>query len=107
MSKLTIDVDLHYSVKAIRDVEIPSFCINELEALQLGKTSTVYVVQELVLYMFRALLFREYKHLQEQVTFLLDGVEVKFDHRMRTNEDNYPHSLYNECLCILLGATDE
>lgn len=74
--------------------------------MQLGKTNTVFVAQELVLYMFRALLYKEYKHLQEQVTFIFDGVEVKFDQNMRTTAE-YPYSLYDECLCILLGAEDD
>ena len=64
IGKLTIEVDMTCSAKPIRDYEIASYCIHELEALQLGKISTIYTAQELVLYMFRALLYKEYKHLQ-------------------------------------------
>lgn len=92
--------------KSHNDYNIPIICHGYLDSLTVGKGDYVDTGQELVLYMFRALLFSEYKHLQKQVTFLIDGVEVKFDHRMRTDEDNYPHSLFDECLCVLLGAEE-
>jgi hypothetical protein len=84
-----------------RDKEVETFCISHLNALQMGENNTVYTAQELVLYMFRALLYKDYKHLQSQVVFKFDGVEAKFDERMRTNAE-YPYSLYDECLDVLL-----
>lgn len=107
MSKLTINVTAGFcSTSALRDNEIKPFCIAHLEALKVGKTNTVYTGQELVLYMFRALLYKDYKYLQEQVVFIFEGKEVKFDERMRTWKD-YPYSVYDECLNILVGGLDE
>lgn len=106
MSKLTINVDMSYLVKPFKDEEIHSYCIHQLEALQLGKTDTIYIAQELILYMFRALLYKDYKHLQSQVMFKFDGKEVEFDERMRTRAD-YPYSVFDECLCILVGGADD
>jgi hypothetical protein len=61
-NKLIVDVDMTYSAKPIRDHEIASYCIHQLEALQLGKSNIIYTAQELVLYMFRALLYKDYKN---------------------------------------------
>lgn len=107
MAKLTINVTAGFcSTSAIRDNEIKPFCIAHLEALKVGKTNIVYTGQELVLYMFRALLYKDYKYLQNQVVFKFDGVEVQFDERMRTKA-NYLYSVYDECLSILVGGLDE
>lgn len=106
-AKLIVDVS-YYHVDGIilRDKETRLFCVSHLNALQAGETNTVYTAQELVLYMFRALLYKEYKHLQSQVMFKFDGVEVKFDERMRTKAE-YPYSVYDECLCVLVGGADD
>jgi hypothetical protein len=103
---LTIDASYNDVAGLIfRDKEVKAFCISHLNALQMGESNTVYTAQELVLYMFRALLYKDYKHLQSQVVFKFDGVEVKFDKNMRTRAE-YPYSVYDECLCILVGGAD-
>jgi len=112
MNKLLVKyISNAQSHAAYPDCIIKSVCEELLQQLAIIEDNEeplqIVTGQELVLYMFRALLFKEYKHLQSQVTFIFDGVEVKFDHRMRTAEDNYPHSLFDECLCILLGAEDD
>jgi hypothetical protein len=105
-SRLIINVTAGFSLGIVlRDNEVKPFCIAHLEALKVGKSNTVYTSQELVLYMFRALLCKEYKHLQSQVSFIFEGVEVKLDKNMRTWAE-YPYSVYDECLCVLVGGAD-
>lgn len=106
-AKLIISVTAGFtSGIVLRDNEVKPFCIAHLEILQVGKTNTVYTSQELVSFMFRALLYKDYKHLQSQVNFIFEGVEVEFDKNMRTKAE-YPYSVYDECLDVLLGPTNE
>ncbi len=105
MNKLTINFDPTYGCRTYADGEIQSICRQYLEALEYGNSDkTAFISQELVLYMFRALLYKEYKHLQSQVTFIIDGAEVKFDSNMRTVGGLYPPSVYEHCCDILLGC---
>lgn len=108
MNKLTVDFRSKCpSDYGFQDFRIKEVCESYLGYITEGSYDPYLITgQELVLYMFRALLFREYKHLQEHVTFIFDGVEVKFDSNMRTTAE-YPYSLYDECLCKLLGAEED
>ena len=108
MNKLIVDFRSDPSSDyGFQDCKIKEVCEAYLGYITEGDYDPYLITgQELVLYMFRALLFSKYKHLQEQVTFIFDGAEVKFDSNMRTTAE-YPYSLYDECLCILLGAEDD
>lgn len=106
MNNFTIKFESNsQSHAAYPDCRVESVCRELLEQLANNeKYLQITTGQELVLYMFRALLFREYKHLQEQVTFLVDGAEVRYDHNMRNASGIYPPSVYEDCCDILLGC---
>lgn len=107
MNRLVIDYDPLNNNEPLRDNDIKAFCTEQLENLKLKEYSLIYINQELVLYMFRALLYKEYRHLQQQVMFKLNDVYVSFDKRMRTWDNNYPDSLYDKCLDILLEPPED
>lgn len=105
MSKLTVDYrSVPPSDYGFQDFKIKEVCETYLGYITEGVENPYLITgQELVLYMFRALLYKEYKHLQPYVTFLVDGTEVKFDTNMRSS-GIYPPSVYDDCCDILLGC---
>ena len=105
MNNLTVDFRTDTpSDYGFQDFKIKEVCEAYLGYITEGAEDPYLITgQELVLYMFRALLFREYKHLQEQVTFIIDGVEVIYDVNMRNASGIYPPSVYDDCCDILLG----
>ncbi len=108
MSKLIINVNISSGFNchnALIDIHVKPFCINILEQLRKGEGDIIYTAQELVLYMFRALIYKDYKDLQSKIVFRFEGVEVKFDKNMRTIIE-YPYSVYDECCNTLLGLND-
>ena len=108
MSKLVIWFDTEKASIAYRDHEIEPICRQTLESTILGETQIHFITaQELVVQMFRALLYKEYKSYQQDVSFLINGEKVIYDSNMRNASGIYPPSVYDKCLCILLGATDE
>lgn len=108
MSKLVIWFDTQKASIAYRDHEIETICRQTLEGAILSDTQIHFITaQELVLHMFRALLFREYKPYQQYVSFIINGKSVKYDSNMRTFAENYPYSVWDNCLCKLLGAEDD
>lgn len=89
------------------DHQIESICRKYLDNLSKQKTSeTVFINQELMFYMFRALLYEEYSHLRHRVRFFNSNAndEILFDSRMRVTSNNHPfdNSIYTNCLCLLL-----
>lgn len=107
MTELTIKfVSKAASFHAFQDFEVKEQCTLLLDALEKGeKYLSITTGQELVVYMFRALLFSKYKHLQSQVCFTIDGKGVIFDENMRNCSGIYPPSVFDECCDVLLGAT--
>lgn len=106
MNKLTVDFRLTPpSDYGFQDCKIREVCETYLGYITEGDHDPYLITgQELVLYMFRALLYKDYKHLQAHVTFLIDGVEVKYDSNMRNSSSIYPPSVYDDCCDILLGC---
>ena len=96
--------DLEQQFPVYNDVHIATVCRNYLDSLVAGKGDYVNTAQELVVYMFRALLYREYKHIQSQVCFIVDDKGVAYDSNMRNASGIYPPSVYEDCCDILLGV---
>lgn len=94
--------DLEQQFPVYNDIRVPIICRGYLESLTAGKGDYVNTAQELVIQMFRALLYREYKHLQTQVHFIVDDKTVMYDSSMRNANGIHPPSVYEYCCYILL-----
>lgn len=105
MTKLVIWFDPEKASVAYRDHEIEAMCRQTLEGAILSETQIHFITaQELVLLMFRALLYKEYKPYQQYISFLVNGEKVIYDHNMRNASGIYPPSIYEDCCDILLGC---
>ena len=106
MSDLTIKfVSNSQSHIAYSDCRIEGVCREYLMHLSDGEEYLqITTNQELMICMFRALLFKEYKHLQSQVNFFIDDKSVKYDSNMRNVSGIYPPSVFDDCCDVLLGA---
>ena len=88
-----------------QDYMIEEICEGYLGFIIEGQTDLYIIIgQELMLYMFRALLYKKYRHLQDRVAFVVDNVEVKFYSNMRNASGIYPPSIFDQCCDVLLGA---
>lgn len=100
------DVNGHCS--AYSDIVIEKVCRGYLDNLAKGNGDYFYTAQELVWSVIRSLLYKEYKHLQEQVEFYIEdsGTEytVLFNEKMRMSK--HPPSVWDDALCKLLGAEE-
>lgn len=92
---------------AYPDHQVESICRSYLEVVNNNvRSQDVFISQELMLLMFRALLYKEYSHLQPWVEFYNNdfGQQLHYDSRMRITWelDPFIDSLHDRCLCILL-----
>jgi hypothetical protein len=106
MNRLTVDFRSDTpSDYGFQDCKIKEICEAYLGYITEGDYDPYLITgQELVIQMFRALLFREYKHLQPYVCFIVDGKGVVYDSDMRNASGIYPPSIYDDCCDILLGC---
>ena len=107
MSNLTVKfVSNSQSHAAYSDCMIESVCREYLTQLKNGEEHLqITTNQELVIYMFRALLCREYRIYQASVVFTIDDREVIFDSNMRNASGIYPPSVFEKCCDVLIGAS--
>lgn len=95
--------DLEQQFPVYNDVRIPIICRGYLDSLAVGKGDYINTGQELIIQMFRVLLYKKYKHLQSQVLFMIDDQVVVYGSNMRNASGIYPPSVFEDCCDILLG----